>query len=401
MANSLPIGYTYKDHKYRLYPTIDQRNFFDACIIANDWFYNWALDLEIRQKQLYDQKLTDKSFLSQYDLYNLSIEYIHNNQVINLGYNIPISVYRGAIDNLIKAFDNYMNKSLPNNYPIHKSENNSNNSFHLRPDRFFVDHDKVKISGLKRYEMVDLKFDTGLDESNTYYLPSVVKDNLGNYYVCFRTLMKQYDILNAIPISQPIGIDINARKDSRIVLSNGYRFHEPIELQRAIIKVKNLQKELSYYKGKVDSNNKIKLLNSFHKAYLKVSNITNTFYHTAIKQILFTNPAGIVIEDINVTELKRNHYIADDIHHACFDQFRQMMQYECNLYGYDRLIVAPHEFKSSKICCNCGYINEDLRTDALIYKCPNCGYFIDRDLNAAINLEQLYFGKRVLLLISL
>ena len=51
------------------------------------------------------------------------------------------------------------------------------------------------------------------------------------------------------------------------------------------------------------------------------------------------------------------------------------------------IVYAEEGYPSSQICSNCGYIQNIGR--AKIYRCPNCGLEIDRDVNAAINLANL------------
>ncbi|MBC3805658.1 transposase, partial [Acetobacterium fimetarium] len=41
----------------------------------------------------------------------------------------------------------------------------------------------------------------------------------------------------------------------------------------------------------------------------------------------------------------------------------------------------------SKTCSSCGCIKSDLKLSDRVYICPDCGFEIDRDLNAAINLK--------------
>ena len=44
-------------------------------------------------------------------------------------------------------------------------------------------------------------------------------------------------------------------------------------------------------------------------------------------------------------------------------------------------------FPSSKTCSSCGEKKTDLTLSDRIYKCDNCGFEIDRDINAALNLK--------------
>ena len=45
-------------------------------------------------------------------------------------------------------------------------------------------------------------------------------------------------------------------------------------------------------------------------------------------------------------------------------------------------------FPSSKTCCECGWKNNNLTLKDREFICEDCGTVIDRDLNAAINIER-------------
>ena len=51
-------------------------------------------------------------------------------------------------------------------------------------------------------------------------------------------------------------------------------------------------------------------------------------------------------------------------------------------------IEADRFYPSSKICSCCGEVKKKLLLSERTYKCEYCGLTIDRDLNAAKNLEK-------------
>jgi hypothetical protein len=51
------------------------------------------------------------------------------------------------------------------------------------------------------------------------------------------------------------------------------------------------------------------------------------------------------------------------------------------------VIFVDRWFPSSKTCSCCGTIKHDLKLSDREYICENCGLVIDRDENAAINIE--------------
>ncbi|WP_091351632.1 zinc ribbon domain-containing protein, partial [Anaerobranca gottschalkii] len=50
-------------------------------------------------------------------------------------------------------------------------------------------------------------------------------------------------------------------------------------------------------------------------------------------------------------------------------------------------------YPSSKTCSSCGSIKDKLSLSERTFICKNCGYKIDRDLNASINLKN--YGKSI------
>ena len=62
------------------------------------------------------------------------------------------------------------------------------------------------------------------------------------------------------------------------------------------------------------------------------------------------------------------------------------MKYK-TLWNNKILIEADKWFASSKTCSKCGYKNKDLTLQDRVFNCPSCGFEIDRDQNAGINLK--------------
>ncbi|WP_412519359.1 RNA-guided endonuclease InsQ/TnpB family protein [Actinomadura madurae] len=87
----------------------------------------------------------------------------------------------------------------------------------------------------------------------------------------------------------------------------------------------------------------------------------------------------VVIEDLNVRNMTKNHYLARAISDAAWRQLRTMLEYKCDRYGRD-LVVVDRWFPST--CSNCGTVTETLPLKVRKWKCA-CGVVHDRDINAA------------------
>ncbi len=123
------------------------------------------------------------------------------------------------------------------------------------------------------------------------------------------------------------------------------------------------------------------------RLHRKVANIRKNTLHK-LTSYLAKNHSKVVIEDLNVSGMLANRKLAKAIQDLGFYEFRRQLEYKCKLYGCE-LMVADRFYPSSKTCSNCGCIKKNLSLGERIYICDDCGFEIDRDLNAARNLESL------------
>ncbi len=73
-----------------------------------------------------------------------------------------------------------------------------------------------------------------------------------------------------------------------------------------------------------------------------------------------------------------------------FYEFRRQLEYKCKWYAR-KLVIADRFFASSKICHNCDNKNDDLKLSDRSWQCPNCSNWLERDLNAALNLLKYFY----------
>ena len=92
------------------------------------------------------------------------------------------------------------------------------------------------------------------------------------------------------------------------------------------------------------------------------------------------------MENLNVSGLLKNHKLARSIQELSLSRFETILKYKSIWYGRD-LINIDRFFPSSKTCSDCGYINNELKLSDREWFCPDCGVIHDRDINAAINIE--------------
>ncbi|WP_293083279.1 RNA-guided endonuclease TnpB family protein [Okeania sp. SIO3B5] len=84
----------------------------------------------------------------------------------------------------------------------------------------------------------------------------------------------------------------------------------------------------------------------------KIANIRKDTLHK-LTTYLAKNHSQIVIEDLNVSGMISNHKLAKAVANMGFYEFRRQLEYKCQLYGSE-LIVVDRWFPSSKTCSRCG-----------------------------------------------
>ena len=73
-------------------------------------------------------------------------------------------------------------------------------------------------------------------------------------------------------------------------------------------------------------------------------------------------------------------------------EFRRQLEDKGRWYGCE-VLLADRFYPSTKQCSQCGQVKLDMGLGEREYRCEYCSLVIDRDLNAAINLEQLIYNS--------
>ncbi len=92
----------------------------------------------------------------------------------------------------------------------------------------------------------------------------------------------------------------------------------------------------------------------------------------------------LVIEDLTVRNMVKNHTLARAISDASWSEFRSMLEYKAAWYGRD-VIAVDRWFPSSRLCSDCGALQGKMPLNVRTWTC-DCGTTHDRDVNAAKNL---------------
>ena len=177
-----------------------------------------------------------------------------------------------------------------------------------------------------------------------------------------------------------MGVDLGIK--TMATLSDGTTFVNPRALGRRMRKRRKLSKSLS--RKKKGSKNREKAKLRLAKMYLKVFNVRQDTLHK-VTTYLAKSHSQVVIEDLLVSGMMKNRRLARVIADVGFYEFRRQLEYKCQWYGSE-LVVVSRTFPSSKLCSRCGHKKTELSLSEREYECEQCGLVIDRDLNAALNL---------------
>jgi putative transposase len=185
-----------------------------------------------------------------------------------------------------------------------------------------------------------------------------------------------------------IGVDLGIK--TLATLSDGQTIANlrPYRQQKRKLRLAQRQASKKYVKGqsaKNQSQNYKKAQAKVAKIHYKIACIRKDALHQVTTQ-LAKNHSEVVIEDLNVKGMSRNHKLSSAILDGGFYEFRRQLTYKCDWYG-SKLTVVNRFYPSSKTCSGCQAVKKDLSLKERTYCCAHCGLEIDRDLNAAINLR--------------
>ena len=177
-----------------------------------------------------------------------------------------------------------------------------------------------------------------------------------------------------------VGVDLGVK--SLATLSDGtvYPALKPYKANKT--KLAAMQRKLSRQtKG---GKNRDKTKQKIAKLHARIADIRNDATHKLTSHLAKTK-REVVIENLNVAGLLKNHCLAGAIADSGFGEFRRQLEYKCEWYG-SQLTVIDRWYPSSQLCSGCGS-RQPMPLKLRFYECSSCGASIDRDLNAARNIR--------------
>ena len=353
-----------KAYKYRIYPDAEQMQFFAKCFGCVRFVYNRMLSDRIEH-----YNLTGKSLNNTPAQYKSEFTWLKEVDSLALA---------NAQMNLNTAYRNFF-RDKSNGFPKIKNKKNNNFSYTTNNQKgtVYVENGYIKLPKLKSpVKIRQHRSFEGVIKSCT-----ISKAPSGKYHI---SILVETEIQKLPASDMRVGIDVGIKDFA--VLSNGEAYKNPKHLRKSEKRLAKLQRDLS--RKQIGSSNRNKARIKVAKLHEKIANQRMDFLHKKSTEIIRKNQA-IVIEDLKVKNLMKNHNLAKSIAEVSWSRFREMLDYKSRWYGRE-LIIAPPDYPSSQLCSDCG--NRSSQTKDLacrVYICPECGLEIDRDYNASLNLLKL------------
>ena len=375
-------------YKIEINPTDDQKSKIHQTIGVSRFIYNFYI---ARNKEIYEK---EGKFVSGMDFSKwLNNEYIPNNQDKKWIKEVSSKATKQAIMNGDKAFRDFFKKAK--GFPRFKKKKNQDVKAYFPKNNktdWTLERHRVKIPTLGWVRLKEF----GYIPKNSVVKSGTVSQKADRYYVSI--LVEETYIKISNPNNEGLGIDLGIKEFA--ICSNGNKFkniNKTSTVKKIEKKLKREQRKLSrkyeslkirnknIKEGRATRQNIQKQVVKVQRLHQRLANIRTDYINKTVFSIVKQKPSYITIEDLAVSNMMKNKHLSKAISSQKFFEFKTKLMSKCKQNNIE-LRIVDRFYPSSKTCSNCGKIKKDLKLSDRIYKC-DCGFTIDRDLNASINLK--------------
>jgi putative transposase len=176
------------------------------------------------------------------------------------------------------------------------------------------------------------------------------------------------------------GIDVGLKVF--LITANGEVVGNPRHYRRAEWYLAKCQRRVA--RRKKGSHRRRKAVVILAKAHQHVQRQCADFHHKTALALLQANDT-IYLEELRVANLVRNRHLAKSISDAGWARFRAILEAKAACAGR-RVITVPAHFTTQE-CSGCReHVPKSLSVRTHV--CPSCGLVLDRDQNAALNIQR-------------
>jgi putative transposase len=361
--------------KIRLFPTVEQEHLMNKHIGCSRFIWNWGLAYQKEQYASTGKKLSCFDLIKQLTPLKKIPEYTWLNEVSN-------ATLQTVLQDLDKAYTSFFKGA---GFPKFKSKKRSKRVYPLRSDCVSIEEGFVKIAKLGK---VAIKTTPNLTK---IYNPRITRTP-NNKWI----LTVSYERENQAPAltDKSMGIDLGVKSLATVAFDDEMltygNINKTANVRKLEKKRERLQRSISrkYVQNRSYSKSKhiLKSEQQLRELNYHLSNIRKDYIHKTTHELTSLLPRAVVMEDLNVSGMMKNRHLSKAIQEQCLYKFIRQMKYKCEDAGIEFKQVDKF-YPSSKKCSHCGEIKQDLKLKDRTYVCPHCGFSIDRDYNAAINLR--------------
>ncbi|ACZ85996.1 IS200/IS605 family transposase ISMae41 [Streptosporangium roseum] len=367
--------------KFRFYPTPEQASELARTFGCARLVYNKALEERSRAYTLEGRKVSYVQSSAALTQWKRTEELAFLNEVSS----VPL---QQALRHLQAAFANFFAKRAK--YPTFKSRKKSRLSAEYTRSAFTYRDGRITLA--KMGGPLNIVWSRPLPEGADPSTVTVSKDAAGRWFV---SILCEDTIGPLDPAEGVVGID--AGITSLLVLSR------PIPgLTDAAGKVANPRHERAdrnrlaraqraLARTEKGSGNRAKARVKVARVHARITDRRRDHLHKLTTSIVRENQT-VVIEDLTVRNMVRNHSLARAVSDASWRELRSMLEYKAAWYGRE-LVVVDRWFPSSRLCSACGAIQRSMPLNVRDWVCA-CGAAHDRDVNAAKNILAAGLAER-------
>jgi putative transposase len=356
-----------KRYKYRAYPTSVQKKLFNKTFGSARFVYN---------KYIETNKINNKivSFnQASANLTTLKKEYEWLNEVSSVA-------LQQSLKDATQGVSNYFNNPKKLRLPSFKKRGNNAAFRIVGKNSYKVIKFNSKFGGVKLPKAGVLKFKQERELPNIPTSVTISRTSSSEYYVSF--------VVEVTPIPLPTvnkitAIDLGLKTFATTVDTDGNatRIDNPRYYRNKQRKLAILQK--TYARKQKGSNRQNKARLKIAAQHNKISNQRNDFLNKKVFDMVRENQT-IITETLRVKNMVKNRKLSKSIMDAGWGMFLAKLTAKANEFGRKHVLVDQW-FPSSKTCSQCGVVKDKLNLSERVWQCV-CGVWLDRDLNAAVNL---------------
>ena len=356
-----------KSYKFRLYPNLEQKIFFEKTFGCSRFIWNQMLADKISYYKETGELL--KNTPAQYKKEFPWLKEVDSLALANVQLNLN-KAYKSFFQSKF-GFPNFKSKKAAQSYKTNSQKG-----------LITILEGKIRLPKIGWVRLNLHRQVKGVIKSAT-----ISKTATGKYFI---SILCEEEVLPLPKTDSNLGIDLGL--ENFAILSTGEKVSNPKFLTSLSKRLAREQKVLSR-RGLLAKKNGVKLSESsnYQKQKLKVArlhekiaNQRKDFLHQFSTHLIKSHDV-ICIEDLASRNLMKNHHLARAIGDASWTEFVRQLHYKADWYG-KKIVTISRWFPSSQLCSSCGESSGKKPLSIREWTCESCGTYHDRDINASLNI---------------